>query len=452
VLFDGAYSDVLRFAQRRLPSSHAEEAVAEAFMVAWRRIDEAPRRPGEARAWLFGITRNCLLKARRSQDRQDALAVRIRDTAPAPSGQGLEPDLAAQWLDLVAAWRALSAGEQEVLALAVFDDLSSPQAARVIGRHPRRLPPAADARPTRPAPPPRRRRRPVRHRPRHPGEHVMTVPPGNINLRFLDAADATLDSGQRHRADALLQQILTTPVFTDTRARVPGPPRRPGRRSVVWVTVTAAAVTVGLVMLPGPAGSGMAYASWAASPSPVTAGDLDAVTRACRHELHSYGHGGDLPRFNAATIPVTVAERRGDYVAVLFHRDSPDTSASCVAGNRPGSTQVDHVDTAAGGSSGPATSPPPGQISQGGISQFGGHNRASFADGAVGTQVAAVTIHADGRVVQATISNGRFAAWWPGKAFADGPAQPSGQGGPQLNLRYEVTLTDGTTYSPTLLR
>lgn len=104
MLFDGAYSDVLRFAQRRLPSSHAEEAVAEAFMVAWRRIDEAPRRPGEARAWLFGITRNCLLNARRSQDRQDALAVRIRDTAPAPSGQGLEPDLAAQWLDLVAAW------------------------------------------------------------------------------------------------------------------------------------------------------------------------------------------------------------------------------------------------------------------------------------------------------------------------------------------------------------
>jgi len=48
-------------------------------------------------------------------------------------GKGLEPDLAAQWLDLVAAWRALSAGEQEVLALAVFDDLSSPQAARVIG-------------------------------------------------------------------------------------------------------------------------------------------------------------------------------------------------------------------------------------------------------------------------------------------------------------------------------
>lgn len=280
----------------------------------------------------------------------------------------------------------------------------------------------------------------------------MTLPPGHINLRRLDAADATLDSGQRQRADALLQQILTTPVATDTSARLPVRPRRSRRRAVVWVTVTAAAVTVGLVMIPGPGSSGMAYASWAPNPAPVAAGDLDAVTRACRHELRSYGHGGDLLRFNAATIPVALAERRGDYVAVLFHEDNPDTTASCVAGNRPGSTHVDHVETAVGGSSGPATSPPPGQISQRGISQFGGHNAASFADGAVGPQVAAVRIHADGRLVEATVSNGRFAAWWPGKAFADGPAEPSGQGGPQLNLRYEVTLTDGTTYSPTLPR
>lgn len=132
-LFAGAYCDVLRFAQRRVHPSHAEDAVAEAFLVAWRRLDEAPRRPGEARAWLFGITRNCLLSARRGQHRQDALAVRIRDAAPSPSEEGLEPDLAVQWLDLVAAWRALNAGEQEVLALAVFDELTSPQAARVIG-------------------------------------------------------------------------------------------------------------------------------------------------------------------------------------------------------------------------------------------------------------------------------------------------------------------------------
>ena len=103
-----------------------------------------------------------------------------------------------------------------------------------------------------------------------------------------------------------------------------------------------------------------------------------------------------------------------------------------------------------GGGDGPAApAPPPGQITQDTITQFGGHNLASLVDGAVGTDVAAVTIHASGRLVEATVRDGRFAAWWPGKAFADGPGQPSGRGGPQLKLRYDVTLTDGTTYSPT---
>ncbi len=226
--------------------------------------------------------------------------------------------------------------------------------------------------------------------------------------------------------------------------------RRHGRRAGLWVTVTAAAVTVGLLVLPGPVGSSTAHASWSASPLPVSTRDLDAVTSACRQELQSYGHGPGRVKFNAATIPVAVAERRGNYVAVLFHQDNPDTSASCVAGNHPGSAQVDNVDTAAGASSGPATSLSYRTIRLSSIFQFGGHNQASFADGAVGTQVTAVTIHAGGRVVEATVSNGRFAAWWPGKAFVAGPVQPSGHSGPQLDLRYEVTLTDGTTYNPTL--
>ena len=55
------------------------------------------------------------------------------ENAPPSKGNRLEADRVAQWLDLVTAWRALSAGGEEVLALAVFDDLTSAQAARVIG-------------------------------------------------------------------------------------------------------------------------------------------------------------------------------------------------------------------------------------------------------------------------------------------------------------------------------
>jgi len=133
-LFADAYEDVLRFAKRRIDRAQAEDVVAEAFLVAWRRIEDAPANPGDRRAWLFGIARHCLLNDRRGQGRQRALAVRLADARP---GRGqtdaLDPELVAFRLDLVAAWGALGAAEQEVLALAVFEGLTSRQAGRVLG-------------------------------------------------------------------------------------------------------------------------------------------------------------------------------------------------------------------------------------------------------------------------------------------------------------------------------
>ena len=53
--------------------------MAEAFLVAWRRLEDAPSSHGDLRAWLFGITRHCLMNARRGQDRQEALAVQLAE-------------------------------------------------------------------------------------------------------------------------------------------------------------------------------------------------------------------------------------------------------------------------------------------------------------------------------------------------------------------------------------
>jgi RNA polymerase sigma-70 factor (ECF subfamily) len=131
-LFADAYPDVLRFVQRRAHPSHAEDVAAEALLVAWRRFDDAPSGFDERRAWLFGIARNCLLNAKRGTRRREALAVRIATTAPG-SSEGPDDDLVAHRLDLVAAWERLSAPQQEVLALTIFDDLASPQAAQVLG-------------------------------------------------------------------------------------------------------------------------------------------------------------------------------------------------------------------------------------------------------------------------------------------------------------------------------
>lgn len=133
-IYADAYGDVLRFAQRRVHTSHAEDATADAFLVAWRRLDDAPKRPDDVRAWLFGIARNCLLNTLRGQGRRDALAVRVVETArSAGLAEGLDSDLLARRIDLAAAWRRLSETDQEALSLTVFEDLTSPQAARVLG-------------------------------------------------------------------------------------------------------------------------------------------------------------------------------------------------------------------------------------------------------------------------------------------------------------------------------
>lgn len=132
-LFAETYGEVLRFAQRRVHPSHAEDVAADAFLVAWRRLEEAPSRTDDLRAWLFGIARNCLLNTRRGLGRQDALAVRIAEVTSPHEMEVAEEESTAQRLDLAAAWGRLSPGEQETLALTVFDQLTSSQAAMVLG-------------------------------------------------------------------------------------------------------------------------------------------------------------------------------------------------------------------------------------------------------------------------------------------------------------------------------
>ncbi|MCU1548112.1 MAG: polymerase, sigma-24 subunit, subfamily [Arthrobacter sp.] len=60
-LYEAAYPDLIRFVQRRAHPDHAEDVVAEAFLVVWRRLDELPGLHGDARAWIFGVARNILL-------------------------------------------------------------------------------------------------------------------------------------------------------------------------------------------------------------------------------------------------------------------------------------------------------------------------------------------------------------------------------------------------------
>lgn len=132
--YDATYAAVLRFAQRRVHASHAEDVVADVFVVAWRRIEDLPLEADEARAWLFGVARRILLSSQRADQRRQALTVRIADDQITGTlGSGIDADLVLHHVDLARAWRRLSPVHQESLALVVWDDLTSVQAAEVLG-------------------------------------------------------------------------------------------------------------------------------------------------------------------------------------------------------------------------------------------------------------------------------------------------------------------------------
>ena len=110
-VYADAYADVLRFVQRRTHPDHAEDVVADAFLTAWRRVDDLPYDLSDARAWLFGIARNCLLNDYRTNRRADALGVRLAEAATVSQPDD-DADTVAARLDLARAWSLLSEDEQ----------------------------------------------------------------------------------------------------------------------------------------------------------------------------------------------------------------------------------------------------------------------------------------------------------------------------------------------------
>jgi hypothetical protein len=240
----------------------------------------------------------------------------------------------------------------------------------------------------------------------------------DASLRTLDAAE-TLSAEQRQRAAVTLERIMA-----NAPAAGAAPVRR-SRRRLLLLPAAAAALALVAVAVPLASTPQRAYASWTAVPTALTPAETTLVAPACRKELR--GGSLDLGRAN-----LVLAERRGEYVVLLYRTDNPDVSGSCLAHNPPGTDDVDDVRAAIGGSSGPALAAPPRSFTEGALADF---RDASVTDGAVGADVTGVTIRTGERTVQASVRNGRYVAWWPG---------PSTNHNGQETLRYDLTLTDGT--------
>lgn len=132
--FERVYRDhaaaVLAFALRRSSPDEAADVTAETFVVAWLRLDEVT--DGQELPWLYAIARRALSTQRRSSTRQDAIAARVAFERGDQTVGG--PDQTAS--PVIRALAELRQDEREVLMLTAWEELSSKEAAAVIGCSP----------------------------------------------------------------------------------------------------------------------------------------------------------------------------------------------------------------------------------------------------------------------------------------------------------------------------
>jgi len=130
-LYSEHFDLVLGFALRRVDRPEdAADVTADTFLVAWRRLAHVP--PGdEARPWLYGVARRVLANQRRGTLRRTALGDRLRREL-ATSVPDSSDDV-VQRADVTEAMRRLSARDQEVLELHLWEGLESREIAEVLG-------------------------------------------------------------------------------------------------------------------------------------------------------------------------------------------------------------------------------------------------------------------------------------------------------------------------------
>ena len=127
-LFASYGPDIVAYCGWRAGSPRdAQDAVAEVFLTAWRRLDDVPEGDA-ARVWLYATARRVIANQRRSGRRRVALQERLAREPAVPGQERPASD------DLVhEALLGLSRRDREVLLLAEWEGLTPAQIAGVLG-------------------------------------------------------------------------------------------------------------------------------------------------------------------------------------------------------------------------------------------------------------------------------------------------------------------------------
>lgn len=119
------------FARRVAPNEDAADCLSETLLVLWRRRDTLPTSNDERRAWSYGVAHRVLASHRRHGVRRLELTDRLRDELRVwPIAPESNDDPA------IAALASLSARDQELVTLVVWEGFSVAEAGGVLGIRP----------------------------------------------------------------------------------------------------------------------------------------------------------------------------------------------------------------------------------------------------------------------------------------------------------------------------
>ena len=124
-------SNIAAYALRRTDSAEdAADVVADAFAIAWQRIDDVPSGP-EARLWLYATARNVLLNLHRRSRRRWRLAERLGHEFTAASV--VEYPISEDSMSAKQLFESLDEADREILMLTPWEGLDSAELGRVLG-------------------------------------------------------------------------------------------------------------------------------------------------------------------------------------------------------------------------------------------------------------------------------------------------------------------------------
>lgn len=130
-LYAEYFDAVLGFTLRRTNRPEdAADAVADTFLVAWRRLAHVPAYP-ETRPWLYGVARRVLANQRRGDARRTALGSRLRAELPAAVAD-FSPSVVLD-ADVEEALDRLGHRDREILQLHLWEGLEAREIAEVLG-------------------------------------------------------------------------------------------------------------------------------------------------------------------------------------------------------------------------------------------------------------------------------------------------------------------------------